>query len=311
MSSPEPSPGKKSRKVFSEEDYARIIGAYVNGEDVGIVAESIGVGKRGAARIVKAYVQTGKTAPGKRGRKPRSEETSGFPSQSSKKIKVDNRQDSELNKQQNSELNKRTSISPRTSGSGGTGSGNEWIVRLTHLVNERYCDNLERHYVTLATVGSDGTPSNRTVNCRKLLPHPQGYLIFFSDTRSKKVADLRQNNRAEVCWYFPEEKLQFRIAGQVEICEDLGFVVEQSWLALSNREKKWWLGSVPGKPLEKAVAIPDHEIPEAPPASFCLLILRPQKVDLVSLDSHPFTREIYTRSSPHAGSEWTSIRVNP
>jgi general stress protein 26 len=66
----------------------------------------------------------------------------------------------------------------------------------------------------LATVTAQGLPSVRTVVVRAV--EGQRVLIA-SDARSAKVADLRRSPLAELCWYFPLTREQFRLRGRVEV----------------------------------------------------------------------------------------------
>lgn len=48
-------------------------------------------------------------------------------------------------------------------------------------------------------------------------------LTFVTDRRSRKVAEVAANPAAEVCWYFPTSREQYRIAGELKVvtAEDL------------------------------------------------------------------------------------------
>ena len=73
----------------------------------------------------------------------------------------------------------------------------------------------QTRYVQFATVSSDNLPAVRTLEFLGF--HGQEALLFDTDIRSKKVADLTANPVAEICWYFPLTKEQFRIRGKVSI----------------------------------------------------------------------------------------------
>jgi len=79
---------------------------------------------------------------------------------------------------------------------------------------------------TLATVSPDGLPDARTVVLREVDPD-QERLVFFTDARSPKVAQLKAQPRGVLVMWSPELSWQLRI--QVE-CR-----VEASGLAVSSR----------------------------------------------------------------------------
>ncbi len=67
--------------------------------------------------------------------------------------------------------------------------------------------------MSLATVGSNGAPSVRTVLLKQI---DQRGLVFFTDLRSRKGQDLQANPQASVCVYWEPLEEQVRIDGQVE-----------------------------------------------------------------------------------------------
>ena len=68
--------------------------------------------------------------------------------------------------------------------------------------------------MTLATVGSDGTPSARVVLLKGLDP---GGFTFFTDFRSRKGHDLDAHPRACLLFFWPELERQVRIIGEVTL----------------------------------------------------------------------------------------------
>src|SRR5262245_34049242 len=71
-------------------------------------------------------------------------------------------------------------------------------------------------YAQLATVRPDGRPANRTVVVRGLLD-PGGRPVVTTDARSAKAGDLAERPWAELCWYFPGTREQFRLLGRVTL----------------------------------------------------------------------------------------------
>lgn len=68
--------------------------------------------------------------------------------------------------------------------------------------------------MTLATVGSDGTPSARIVLLKGL---DAGGFTFFTDFRSRKGHDLDAHPRACLLFFWPELERQVRIIGEVTL----------------------------------------------------------------------------------------------
>ena len=66
--------------------------------------------------------------------------------------------------------------------------------------------------ITLATVGSDGRPSLRVVLCKAFVPDP-GYLVFYTNYKSRKVAELRANPAVAVTFHWDALGRQVRIEG--------------------------------------------------------------------------------------------------
>ena len=86
----------------------------------------------------------------------------------------------------------------------------------------------------LATIGNAG-PSVRTVVLRDVIAG-LGRLVCYSDRRSPKIADLRQNPRAEWLFYNPAKKNQIRASGlsTIHIGDD---IAREAWrgVPLPNR----------------------------------------------------------------------------
>lgn len=66
--------------------------------------------------------------------------------------------------------------------------------------------------MTLATVAADGGPSARIVLCKAFVPDP-GYLVFYTNYRSRKSQDLEANSRAAALFHWDGLGRQVRIEG--------------------------------------------------------------------------------------------------
>lgn len=69
--------------------------------------------------------------------------------------------------------------------------------------------------MTLATSTRDGRPSARVVLCKEIVPHP-GYVVFYTNYRSRKGRELAENPRAAAVLHFDALQCQVRVEGLVE-----------------------------------------------------------------------------------------------
>jgi pyridoxamine 5'-phosphate oxidase len=69
--------------------------------------------------------------------------------------------------------------------------------------------------MTLATSTPDGRPSARVVLCKEIVPRP-GYLVFYTNYRSRKGRELADNPRAAAVIHFDALGCQVRVEGLVE-----------------------------------------------------------------------------------------------
>ncbi|MCD9558749.1 hypothetical protein HAX54_016329 [Datura stramonium] len=203
-------------------------------------------------------------------------------------------------------------------------------------------------YFQLATVGSNGRPSNRTVvfrsvfiissysKFRDFIIFIVGFLSSFfflvfgrgfqdgtdkiqinTDSRSRKIEDLKHCPFAEVCWYFTETWEQFRIHGKVDMIDasnsepDKLKQREAAWFAGSVRSRLQYLGSTPGLPSLDEQPLHGSLDPSAGPVdAFCLLVLDPEQVDYLNLKSNE--RLTFSNGRSVSGENfWTQNKINP
>ena len=90
----------------------------------------------------------------------------------------------------------------------------EPVQQLQHWLDEAAAAKLlEPAAMTLATASPDGTPSARVVLLKGLDEHG---LLFFSDARSRKGAELEANPQAALCFWWGELERQVRVSGPVQ-----------------------------------------------------------------------------------------------
>jgi PPOX class probable FMN-dependent enzyme len=169
-------------------------------------------------------------------------------------------------------------------------------------------------YVQLATVRADGRPANRTVVFRGFLEPDR--LKFIADDRSQKITQLAAQSWAEVCWYFPKSREQFRLLGRLHVVQfndpnsDLLKARQQQWQDLSDAARIQFAWADPGQPRADASAFdPPAPDPAEPLPNFCLLLLDPIEVDHLELRGEPQNRTLYQYSPEQQA--WSQEAVNP
>jgi pyridoxamine 5'-phosphate oxidase len=74
---------------------------------------------------------------------------------------------------------------------------------------------------SLATVDDRGHPSARVVLCKEINPQP-GFILFYTNYRSRKGRELEANSRAAVVFHWDHRHRQVRAEGRVEPLSDCG-----------------------------------------------------------------------------------------
>ena len=166
-------------------------------------------------------------------------------------------------------------------------------------------------YLQLATVRSDGKPANRTVVFRGF-QDDTNQLKFIADDRSEKIEQIAHSPWAEICWYFPNTREQFRLLGTLTIVnhdapDDEQQARRSMWQALSDSARVQFDWAHPGKPKTEALSPPTPSQTEPLP-HFCLLLLDPTQVDHLELRGEPQNRILYHRADDRS---WSKQDVNP
>jgi pyridoxamine 5'-phosphate oxidase len=175
-------------------------------------------------------------------------------------------------------------------------------------------------YAQLATVAGDGRPHNRTIVFRGFGEGNRLHdLKFITDQRSEKMMQLQANSWAELCWYFPKTREQFRIAGQCTIIDAMyPNPTDQksrriTWHNLSSAARSQFAWPRPAQDLASPEAFESDDLdPNQPLDDFALLYLNPIQVDHLELKGQPDS--LYPQSrcrySLEMG-EWRQRSVNP
>ncbi|MBG1257804.1 Npun_F5749 family FMN-dependent PPOX-type flavoprotein [Nostoc commune] len=189
-----------------------------------------------------------------------------------------------------------------------------WRSAIAHALH-RNRSLVYARYLQLATVQPNGRPANRTLVFRGFL-EDTNQLKFITDTRSAKADQIQQQPWAEVCWYFPNTREQFRITGCLTLVssddsdQDLQPARITMWQELSDAARLQFAWPHPGKPRVKEAEAFEPPAPDAvqPGPNFCLLLLDPVQVDHLELRGEPQNRWLYRRDDQQ---EWSSQEINP
>ncbi|MBW4671025.1 MAG: pyridoxamine 5'-phosphate oxidase family protein [Cyanomargarita calcarea GSE-NOS-MK-12-04C] len=188
-----------------------------------------------------------------------------------------------------------------------------WRGAIAHALH-RNRSLVYARYLQLATVRTSGRPANRTVVFRGFL-EDTNQLKFITDTRSQKTEQIQEKPWAEICWYFPNTREQFRIGGCLTLvggdnCDStLQKARNTTWHDLSDGARLQFAWPHPGKPRveEKGAFSPPPPDSTQPLENFCLLVLEPVEVDHLELRGEPQNRYLYQLSQEG----WSSQAINP
>ena len=189
-----------------------------------------------------------------------------------------------------------------------------WRSHFSHALHRNRAKPYSK-YVQLATINPEGLPTNRTVVFRGFL-EPTNQLQFIIDTRSEKFIHIQQKPWGEICWYFTKTREQFRLAGNLILVTsqssdaDLQKARKIIWQNISDSARLQFAWANPGEVRESTPEAFNPEPPteEQPLDNFCLLLLKPQKVDHLELRGDPQNRYLYTLNSNNT---WDVKEINP
>lgn len=89
----------------------------------------------------------------------------------------------------------------------------QWFEEARSIVNR----NRDFNAMCLSTVGKDGMPSSRIVLLKGVV---EGGFVFYTNKNSRKSDELRANDAASLCFYWPETGKQVRVEGYVKETSD-------------------------------------------------------------------------------------------
>ena len=210
-----------------------------------------------------------------------------------------------------------------------------WRAAVTSAL-ERNGANPTSRFVQVATIrASDGAPAVRTVVFRGFWDDfvddvgdagRAHALVFCADARSEKMRDVARDARAEMAWYFPETREQFRVSGTLTRAtatatrdDEDSLESERARVALWRRMRRGargqFLWPTPGGARAKAESgtRDPHDVDESDARlnddvageHFALVAMRATRVDHLRLKLNE--RVVYEEME----GAWTATRVNP
>jgi pyridoxamine 5'-phosphate oxidase len=180
------------------------------------------------------------------------------------------------------------------------------LARLEKAIEQNL--NTDFRHVQLATLDTDGHPACRTIVFRQL-DTAREEVLFITDSRSHKAAEIHRQPRVEACWYLPGTREQFRLRGNARLIGEQSDAADtqtraEIWQRLSPETRRLFAAPAPGTPVTNAPDLPT--VPEAPPTCFVLLALHVDGVDHLRLSGEPHERHLYRKDG-----EWTAQRLHP
>ena len=178
----------------------------------------------------------------------------------------------------------------------------DWMQELIVLVEAEF--HSRRIVATLATVETDGSPRARMVVVRSF-NEGDNTLWMTTDSRSCKMGQLQVQPQAEIVFWTPHERQQFRLRGRVEIVRE-GAARQQLWEGLNDSARALFFWPKPGAPRVEGTEFVQG-VPTGPaPAEFVMLIFKPTVVEALELNEIPHRRRRWCETDG-----WKMQLLNP
>ena len=168
-----------------------------------------------------------------------------------------------------------------------------WDLLAQGVVNKKS----KFHTPTLSTVNGNMINS-RTIILRKV-DNKTKMLFFYSDSRSRKVFNIIQNNNVTVHLYEPRFKLQVQLYGYAKI-ENNSEKTKNIWSSLNSFSKKNYLSALsPGEKIDSLDNLKYKADNEEAYSNFSLIYFKVTKLECLQLSDIKNIRVefVYTESS--------------
>jgi pyridoxamine 5'-phosphate oxidase len=179
----------------------------------------------------------------------------------------------------------------------------DWMQELRLVCDAEYHNR--PIVATMATADHNGQPHARIVIVR-MFDAADDTLWISTDRRSEKMNQLAACPIAELVFWAPHERHQFRIRGAVTIVTS-GVERQEIWVGMKARSRAMFLWPAPGEP-RNADQDFAKELPEdsAIPETFVALSLKAVEVDSLELNETPHRRRRW-----RAAENWQVESINP
>ena len=168
-----------------------------------------------------------------------------------------------------------------------------WDLLAQGVVNKKS----KFHTPTLSTVNGNMINS-RTIILRKV-DNKTKMLFFYSDSRSRKVLNIIQNNNVTVHLYEPRFKLQVQLYGHAKI-ENNSEKTKNIWSSLNSFSKKNYLSALsPGEKIDSLDNLKYNTDNKEAYSNFSLIYFKVTKLECLQLSDIKNIRVefVYTESS--------------
>ena len=168
-----------------------------------------------------------------------------------------------------------------------------WDLLAQGVVNKKS----KFHTPTLSTVNGNMINS-RTIILRKV-DNKTKMLFFYSDSRSRKVLNIIQNNNVTVHLYEPRFKLQVQLYGHAKI-ENNSEKTKNIWSSLNSFSKKNYLSALsPGEKIDSLDNLKYNTDNKKAYSNFSLIYFKVTKLECLQLSDIKNIRVefVYTESS--------------
>ena len=173
------------------------------------------------------------------------------------------------------------------------GESKIWDLLAQGVVNKKS----KFHAPTLSTINGN-VINSRTIILRKV-DNKTKMLFFYSDSRSRKVLNIKQNNNVTVHLYEPRFKLQVQLYGNANI-ENKTEKTKDIWSSLKNFSKKNYLSVLsPGEKINNLDDIKYNADNEEAFYNFSLINFKVSKLECLQLSGIKNIRVefVYSESS--------------
>ena len=155
-------------------------------------------------------------------------------------------------------------------------------------------------YFTLSTLWN-GRPRQRTVVLRKVQPDLQ--LLFYTDKRSSKVEQIKQNPNISALFYHPKKMVQLQVEGHAIVKENPE-MLRKIWKSIPSTAKKDYTTVLsPGAKTESPSTLEYLTKNNY----FCMVEIQPTRLEYLKLGQPHHLRILYSKENGN----WSGVFLTP